>query len=186
MKVYIDTEFFENGPDVPVRLISIGMVGEDGREFYAECSDFDWSQVPDGHWIQNNVRPHLKYAVGKSEFAMEHLIPQKKVHLVGPRLIIRKHIVNFFEGAQDLEFYGYFADYDWVVFCQIFGRVLDLPKGFPFYCMDLKQSMKERGLSGDWKRLVCPDPIGEHNALVDARWNAALHKCIMNEPATPR
>ncbi len=28
--------------------------------------------------------------------------------------------------------------------------------------------MVAHGLSGDWKRKVCPDPEGEHNALVDA------------------
>jgi hypothetical protein len=41
------------------------------------------------------------------------------------------------------EFYAYYADYDWVVFCQLFGKMNDLPKGFPQYCKDLKQSLVE-------------------------------------------
>lgn len=40
-------------------------------------------------------------------------------------------------------FYGYFADYDWVVFCWIFGNMMSLPKGFPMYCRDLKQMLDE-------------------------------------------
>lgn len=39
------------------------------------------------------------------------------------------------------EFYAYYADYDWVVFCWLFGRMIDLPKGFPMYCKDLKQEL---------------------------------------------
>lgn len=42
------------------------------------------------------------------------------------------------------EFYGYFSDYDWVLFCSLFGRMIDLPKGFPYYCIDLKQTMDEK------------------------------------------
>jgi hypothetical protein len=41
------------------------------------------------------------------------------------------------------EFYGYFADYDWVVFCSLYGTMMDLPKGFPKYCRDLKQMFDE-------------------------------------------
>jgi hypothetical protein len=76
------------------------------------------------------------------------------------------------------EFYAYYADYDWVVFCQLFGRMMNLPKGFPMYCKDLKQMMDDCGLDKEWKRINCPDPIGEHNALVDARWNAKLFSQI--------
>jgi len=41
------------------------------------------------------------------------------------------------------EFYAYYADYDWVVFCWLFGKMMDLPKGFPMYCRDLKQMLDE-------------------------------------------
>lgn len=46
-----------------------------------------------------------------------------------------------FENAIKPEFYGYYADYYWVVFCWLFGRMIDLPKGFPMYCIDLKQML---------------------------------------------
>ena len=41
------------------------------------------------------------------------------------------------------KFYAYYADYDWVVFCWLFGRMVDLPNGFPYYCIDLKQRLDE-------------------------------------------
>ena len=67
------------------------------------------------------------------------------------------------------EFWGYCADYDWVVFCWIFGQMIDLPDGFPMYCRDLKQLLDEEG------KEKLPDPKGEHNALVDAEWNEKLY-----------
>ncbi len=77
-----------------------------------------------------------------------------------------------------INFYGYYCDYDWVVFCQLFGRMIDLPDGFPMYCRDLKQMMDERNLDKAWKDKNCPEPKGAHNALVDAGWNKSLYREI--------
>ena len=70
------------------------------------------------------------------------------------------------------EFYGYYADYDWVVFCWLFGSMIDLPKEWPMYCKDLKQILDDLKLDS------IPQSISEHNALVDAIWNEDLHKHI--------
>jgi 3' exoribonuclease, RNase T-like len=43
MKYWIDTEFIER-PYV-LDLISVGLVAEDGREFYAESSEVDWTKA---------------------------------------------------------------------------------------------------------------------------------------------
>lgn len=40
MRIFLDTEFAD-WDDPNTDLISIGMVAEDGREFYAECIEFD-------------------------------------------------------------------------------------------------------------------------------------------------
>jgi hypothetical protein len=56
--------------------------------------------------------------------------------------------------------------------------MIDLPKGFPMYCKDLKQMMDDKGLDENWKRKNCPDPEGEHNALEDAKWNLKLYNAI--------
>jgi hypothetical protein len=44
-------------------------------------------------------------------------------------------------------FYGYYCDYDWVTFSWIFGKMIDLPNGFPMYCIDLKQILDEKANS---------------------------------------
>ena len=83
-------------------------------------------------------------------------------------------------GKYKPEFYAYFSAYDWVVFCWIFGKMIDLPKGFPMYCKDLKQIMDEKGLDSKWKEENCPDPVNEHSALADAKWNFELYNKLNN------
>ena len=83
------------------------------------------------------------------------------------------------------QFYAYYADYDWVLLCSLFGRMLDLPPGFPYYCRDLKQTKVELEEALDSPRVDIdytleedsdyPVQVGEHNALADARWNKRLH-----------
>jgi hypothetical protein len=55
MKYWIGTEFIERR--YTIDLISIGLVAEDGREFYAESSEVDWTKA--SHWTLETVRPQL-------------------------------------------------------------------------------------------------------------------------------
>lgn len=80
---------------------------------------------------------------------------------------------------ESIEFYGYYSDYDWVVFCWLFGKMIDLPKGFPMYCRDLKQIADEIW-EKTGKNTKFTSPKNEHNALSDAKWNKELHKFLTN------
>lgn len=175
-KYFIDTEFRER--PYTIDLISIGIVCEDGREYYAIHKNFNLDDVWDDGWLRKNVLlPIYLDGIGED---IRDVLPFSKdsidtILVSSGKSVeqIRKEIIYFICDDRP-EFYGYYADYDWVVFCWIFGRMIDLPKGFPKYCMDLKQMMDDNGLDKEWKRLNCPDPEGEHNALVDARWNLKL------------
>ena len=57
MKIYFDTEF--TGLHKNTTLISIGLIDEVGRSFYAEFSDYDKYQCDD--WIKENVWANLIY-----------------------------------------------------------------------------------------------------------------------------
>ena len=48
------------------------------------------------------------------------------------------------------QFYGYYCDYDWVVLCWLFGRMIDLPKGFPMFAFDLKQELDNKVNNLNW------------------------------------
>lgn len=145
MRYFIDTEFIEDGRTID--LISIGIVRDDGREYFAINAGFDASKAND--WVKQNVIPYL---------------PTARAYWKS-RERIRDEIIAFV-GEDRPEFWGYYADYDWVVFCWLFGRMIDLPANFPRYCRDLKQRLDDRG-----NPEVPFRPGQEHDALSDAQWN---------------
>ena len=155
-KFFIDTEFIESGPHRPIELISIGIVREDGLELYLENYECPWNDAND--WVKANVFPHLK----------------------GPRYVLPEisRLIRAFVGDCKPEFWGYYADYDWVVFCQIFGKMIDLPKGWPMFCRDLKQLCMDRG-----NPELPKQESTEHNALNDARWNKTAYEFLMEREA---
>ena len=154
MRYFIDTEFIESGPGMPIELLSIGIVAEDGREFYAESNEYITGHVT--RWLQDNVMPHL----GK--------VPKQSLEEIG------RGILEFVGEDERPEFWAYHADYDWVVFCQIFGRMIDLPDGFPKFCRDIKQLASDLG-----NPQLPKQESDEHHALADARWNKRAHEFLV-------
>ncbi len=55
MRYFYDTEFIDDGRTI--ELISIGVVAEDGREYYAVSTEFDPERA--GSWVRANVLPKL-------------------------------------------------------------------------------------------------------------------------------
>lgn len=164
MRYWLDTEFIEDGKTID--LISIGIVCEDGREFYRLNYDCNYSRA--NEWVKANVLNLLPSKPIPQIYLSEETF--LKVSLEGWRNKdrIADEIKEFCspEKYGKPEFWAYYADYDWVVFCQLFGTMTDLPKGFPMYCRDIKQECDRLG------NPKLPDKQStEHNALNDAKWN---------------
>ena len=178
MKYFFDTEFLEDGKTI--ELISIGIVAEDGREYYAINEEAPWGRVVNDKWLRENVAPSLPLIVTALGDGHRYDIQDGPAWRL--KTDIRNEVVTFV-GASP-EFWAYYADYDWVCFCQLFGRMIDLPHGFPMYCRDIKQLCDSLGNPKLPEQLV-----GEHNALADAKWNAVAHEFLVDyqlpTPLTP-
>lgn len=61
MKFFIDTRFTENGPSFSLVLLSLGIVCEDSREFYAVNAD---ALLEPSDWVKHNVLSHLGPNIG--------------------------------------------------------------------------------------------------------------------------
>lgn len=169
MKYWIDTEFIEY--PCTIDLISIGIVAEDGRELYIEISDFDECHASE--WVRDNVITKLwSRQANKADFNSWSQDPN---HCGG--LLTKKNAggaIQRFIGSDVPEFWGYYADYDWVVFCWLMGTMMDLPNGWPMYCRDLKKLVDELG-----NPKLPEQDDGEHNALADARWTRDAHDAVL-------
>lgn len=160
MRYFLDTEFYEDGKTID--LISIGVVAEDGREFYACSLDSELHRCHErSSWMKENVLAHLPVY---SDPAWKH----RRDIRVGLEAFIDAGISTAVPSS--LEFWGYYSDYDWVVFCQLWRTMLDLPTHFPKFCMDLKQYAVMLG-----KPKLPSKPVDAHNALADARWNRDVY-----------
>ena len=166
MKYFYDTEFYEDGERI--HLISIGIVAEDGRELYLENTDFDWDIVPEGHWLWENVYPHLQGRdAGRAS---------KSVIAIAVKQFICGNADDFTSN----KLYGYYVAYDHVVLAQLFGRLVDMPRGMPWFSFDLQQMIaSDPHRLGNATGAVSHNGT-EHNALVDARWNKRLYEYIIN------
>lgn len=167
MKYWFDTEFMEDGK--AIELLSIGIVAEDGREYYAESAEADHSHGND--WVKENVIPHLW---SQQQDKRDANLWSRKGGSGG--LLTRQHIaieIKAFVGNKP-EFWAYYADYDWVVLCQLYGTMMDLPEGWPMFAMDVKQ------YAMDLANPRLPKQTStEHNALEDARWTREAWKFLV-------
>src|SRR6478609_2232858 len=175
MNVFYDFEFEEKNRVVDP--ISVGMVREDGKELYIVFNDFDTLSVARNGWLMDNVMPFI----GHEEFT-SHVTglgtPVKDLRITDPSAMskteARAEIMRFTFDITP-EWWAWYGPYDHVALCGLYGRMIDLPKGWPMHTMDIKQLHKAKGLPAMPKQ-----PSGLHNALDDARFNVVRYKYLMN------
>lgn len=192
MRIYYDTEFLEDGSTI--ELISIGMVREDGAEYYAVASDAPWDRIKGNDWLVRNVVPHLPIegrkslesylAVGRNTYPkplLSYLGPDLKDSRVKPRQVIANEVRDFILAAPAPQLWAWYAATDFVALYQLFGRLVDVPEGFPMRANDLKQECERLGNPD-----LPPMPgVREHDALSDAREVRFRHEWLTNLEATP-
>lgn len=159
MKYFYDTEFLEDGETID--LISIGIVAEDGREYYAVNLNADWPRISRHQWLSKNVFPQLPDASTWK-----------------PKNQIRDEVKAFLLATPNTELWAWFSAYDHVVLAQLFGRMIDLPDGIPMYTNDVRSLVDLTGIDQLPKQ-----KSGAHDALQDARHVKTMHEHIMRKVA---
>lgn len=182
MRYFYDTEFLEDGSTI--ELISIGIVAEDGREYYAVNSDMPVDRIKNHDWLKDNVWPHLplrghksglvSVGGGKHEVRLTALgVLDSSDTRVKPKWVIANEVRDFIlAGDGNHELWAYYAAYDHVALCQLWGTMMRLPSGVPMFTHELMQAWEDAG------RPDKPEHFDEHDALADARWNLALFDVI--------
>jgi hypothetical protein len=183
-----------------IDLISIGIVSEDGREYYAISKDFNLNEAWNRfdlvkgdkvYWIRQNVlfpiyREHV--STDLSDICPFNITTMRSIiDKVGKsRQLLAEEIEAFCRkaqvmGEQELPvFYGYYSAYDHVCLSWIFGKMIDLPSGFPMYTIDLKQMIDTMPVSHEVIRNNpnYPEQENAHNAINDAKWNYSLYRFL--------
>jgi hypothetical protein len=163
MKIFFDTEF--TGLHQNTTLVSIGMVAENGHEFYAELTDFDLSQVDE--WLEKNVIANLtipEYITSSGgDIALD---------VRGNTEMVRSELIDWLKQFDDVEMWSDCLAYDWVLFCQIFGHAFNIPPNVYYIPFDICTVMKLKGVDPDISReefAGLTNGTVKHNALWDAK-----------------
>lgn len=177
MNIFYDTEFLEDGKTID--LISIGLVREDGKELYLLNKDMNTENAFADDWVRENVLKgifkemddlfldehdgHPPFEFNEPEFWW--LLDKYG----STRKEIKEEILKFV--GKNPIFYGFCVSYDHVVLCQLWGKMIDIPKGWRYYTRDIRQTIDE--LNFDTSKI---HNLDEHNALSDAKNCFAIWK----------
>ncbi|GIH11811.1 3'-5' exoribonuclease [Rhizocola hellebori] len=157
---FYDCEFIEDG--VTIDLVSIGVVDEYGREFYAVSTEFDPEKaIP---WVRDNVLNRLPSPADKAWRS---------------RAAIRDDLLEFLteplrgRPQETIDLWAWYGAYDHVALCQLWGAMPALPRVIPRFTKELRQLWDEKG------RPPLPTAASaRHDALVDARHNLARWRTL--------
>ena len=163
-RYFYDCEFIEDGRVID--LVSIGVVDEYGREFYAVSTEFD--PAPAVPWVRRNVLDKLPSPGDPAWRGRERIREDLREFLLEP---VRKG------QAAQIELWAWFAAYDHVVLAQLWGAMPQLPREIPRFTKELRQLWDDRG-----RPELPAAPRGRHDALVDARHNLARWRAITARP----
>lgn len=162
MRYFYDTEFIEDGHTID--LVSIGVVADDGREFYAVSTEFNAAAA--GPWVKQNVLP---------------LLPPRSSEVWMDRATIRRNLFEFLlpghtpgkklRAYERPELWAWVGAYDHVALAQLWGDMTQLPEELPRFTRELKQLWEMAG-----RPLLPQAPGNAHDALADARFNAVKYR----------
>jgi hypothetical protein len=160
VRFFYDCEFIEDGTTVD--LVSIGVVDESGREFYAISTAFDPAKAND--WVRRNVLDKLPRPDDPAWRAPDQ---------------IRDDLLAFLlEPGDPVELWAWMAAYDHVALCQIWGDMRALPRPIPRFTHELRQKWEDAGSPP-----LPPPPPDKHDALADARHNLARWQALTAMPS---
>ncbi|MMZ46538.1 3'-5' exoribonuclease [compost metagenome] len=168
MRAFFDFEF--TGLHQLTTPISLGIVMENGEEFYAEFTDYDRAQIT--LWVEDNVLSGLFLEDTEQERAMNYYKEDR-----GEISSLLTCWLRKFGGT--IEFWGDCLSYDWVLFNSLFGDALSIPKNVSYIPFDICTLFEIRGIDSDcnreeFARLKMGENDRKHNALWDAK---VIKKC---------
>lgn len=183
MNLYFDTEF--TNLHQKTTLISIGIVADDDRTFYAELNDYDIKQVTP--WIKDNVIRHLilqshvnvangetgYYRATKADFAHDGdpLHKAYNVRMVGTHDEVANELKLWLRQFDKAEIWSDCLAYDWVLFCEMFGGGRNVPENVLYIPFDICTLFKMKNVDPDIsrERFIRNSVKGtKHNSLYDA------------------
>lgn len=167
-KVFFDMEF--TGLHKDTTLLSLGMVAENGQEFYAELTDYDKSQIDD--WLYKNVLKNFRFQDLCIHY-QDYYSDQSWVEMKNDKVKLRELLLKWLSQFNKVEIWSDCLSYDWVLFNDIFGHAFNIPDNVCYMPFDICTLFKMKGINPDINREKFANMKSKkgnkHNALWDAK-----------------
>lgn len=96
---------------------------------------------------------------------------------------------NYPNKENEINLYGYYSAYDHVALCWLFGKMIDLPKGFPMFTIDLKQMLDEKAnkmSSMELTKVYCPECTHNMYSFLEERNELDKTNALKKHPNYPK
>jgi len=170
VKCFFDLEF--TGLHKKTTPISLGIVSECGKRFYAEFTDFDTTQVDE--WVRDNVLKNLIY----NEYVhfLDNDTENNKLHIKNNTAVIKAALMDWLNtNFSKVEFWGDCVVWDWLLMVDLLmegDTMRKIPKilntAQPF---DIFTLLKTKGVNPKEKRHILAgveENTNQHNSEYDA------------------
>lgn len=185
-KLFYDSEF--TGLTQDTSLISLALISETGASLYAEFSDYKREQVDD--WLRDNVLQHCQWLNTDSKPFAREVAGTEGMHteIYGDSAHVTTHLRQWLSQFEQIEVWADCPAWDWVLFAQLFGGALGLPKNIHYMPADISMLFRLNGHDPDCDRekfaglsdeLDKQAAAVKHNALSDARVAKACYDKLM-------
>jgi hypothetical protein len=131
MLIFFDTEF--TGLYKDAKLISIGLVSQDGKRFYWEM-DKNYYKDEVNEWVKKNVIPNLISSNTNADLSISNFG-------YGDKLSLKVALSNWLYQFDNVQLVSDVCHFDMVLFIDIFGSAFDLPPNISPTCHDINQDI---------------------------------------------
>lgn len=185
--IFMDTEF--TGLHKDTTLVSIGLVSDDFKTFYAEFTDYDKTQVDE--WLKENVINKLTIkedlTPNQIGFVEEY---EGCIRIKSNKIQIKEYLLKWISQFDEVQLISDCCHYDMVLFVDIFGSAWELPKNVCPSCHDINQDIAEyyditerEAFDIDRSDMftnIDTQGKGKHNSLADACDICRIYRTIEN------
>ena len=180
--------FFFTGLHKNTTLISIGLIDENERNFYAEFTDYDKSQCDD--WIKEHVIDNLLYKHFDKEGDPNTIsIFGNKYYAKGDKRYIKNQLIEWLSEYDSVELVSDVCHYDMVLLIDLFGTAFDLPQNINPACHDINQDIaryyeisEKEAFDFSREEILQNNVIvidgDKHNSLYDAKVIKTIYEII--------
>ncbi|WP_406205389.1 3'-5' exoribonuclease [Kitasatospora sp. NBC_01560] len=180
MRVFYSAQYLDYSDRLV--LISIGLVREDGRTYYAVNRGLSARHVLADPSLRAAAWPYLPT---RDDTLLDRSHPDVKM-----RSRIAAEVDAFLAAVPDLELWSWRGAYAHVLLCQLFGTELDLPDAVPDWTNDLRQEAHRLGVDPDE---LPSQQTRRHHALDNAQHHRIIARCLdaaavsdpLETPGTP-